>query len=210
MKKFPVRLGVLGLTTAIAFPAVAQTFNGNDVYKVMRNGTPQVIVGNLTPGSRLTMTYPGATTIRRVTTNSCGLAVLRDSNANSLSNLVSINSNTINQTALPTQLLPRCVNGVLEEARTETFKTGTGEVVFVGTPNTVFEAIYAGGRDRNVAVNACGFAAINSTSALDWSETSNQTFTFNGNTYDINTLPTADPEPICRSGNLYEPASWPN
>lgn len=73
-------------------------------------------------------------------------------------------SETINQGSLPTQLLPRCVDGNLEEARMDHFKTGAGEVVLVKTPNTVYEATYTGGRTASVTVNACGFAQINSTS----------------------------------------------
>jgi hypothetical protein len=207
-KKPLISLALVGLVSTISFPALGQMFDGSSVYKVMRpDGTPQVIVGNLTPGGRFTLTYPGATSTRRVTTNPCGLAVLRDSSASSLSDLVSVNGANIDQAALPTQLMPRCVNGVLEEARPTTFKTGTGEVVFVATPNTVYEALYAGGRDRNVTANACGYAAINSTAALSWGDSNNQAFQIGGTAYNINTLPTASLEPLCRSGHLYMPAN---
>ena len=208
-KKYAVRLGLLGVASAIAFPAMAQTYSGNNVYKVTRsNGTPQVIVANRTPGERLTMTYPNATSARRVTANGCGLVVLRDSASNALSSLVSVDGATIDQAALPTQLLPRCVNGTLEEARAANFKTGANEVVIVKTPNTVYEAVYAGGRTRNITANACGFAPINGTSTLPWEDTANQSFELGGTVYDINTLPLASLEPLCRSGNLYTPFSW--
>jgi hypothetical protein len=80
VKKYAVRLGLLGLASAIALPAIAQTYNGNTVYKVTRsNGSAQVVVANRTPGERLTISYPGAISTRRVTANACGLVVLRDS-----------------------------------------------------------------------------------------------------------------------------------
>jgi len=207
IKKYAVQLGLLGLASAIAFPAMAQTYNGNTVYKVMRsNGTPQVIVANRTPGERLSISYPGATITRRVTANACGLVVLRDGASSSLADLVSVDGAMINQAALPTQLLPRCVNGNLEEPRTSNFKTGAGEVVIVKTPNTVYEAAYGGGRERSVTANACGFAAINESSTYPWA--SNPTIMVGGTTYNVATLPTANPEPLCRSGQLYMPAGW--
>lgn len=210
VKKNAVRLGLLGLASAIAFPAMAQTYNGSDVYKVMRsNGSPQVIVANRNPGERLTVTYPGATTSRRVTANGCGLVVLRDSTTNPVANLVSVDGMVIDQAALPTQLIPRCVNGSLEEARTANFKTGAGEVVIVKTPNTVYETVFTGGRTRNVTANACGFAAISGTSSIPWEDTANQTFSIGGTTYNLGSLPLANPEPLCRTGQLYNPAGWP-
>jgi hypothetical protein len=208
--KFLVMAGI-GLVAAAAMAplASAQMYNSNTVYKVMRsNGTPQVIVANRAPGENLTVLYPGATTSRRVTANACGLVVLRDSTSNSLSDLVSVDGGTINQATLPTQLLPRCVDGNLEEARSANFKTGAGEVVVVKTPNTVYEAIYSGGRERRVTANACGFAAISSNSTFDWGNATNQTFSVGGTNYNVNTLPSSSLEPLCRSGQLYVPASW--
>ncbi|WOD37110.1 hypothetical protein RRF56_01220 (plasmid) [Nodosilinea sp. E11] len=202
----------MGLVTAAVISplASAQMYNGNAVYKVMRsNGSPQLIVANRAPGENLTITYPGATSSRRVTANACGLIVLRDGASSSLADLVSVDSSPINQASLPTQLLPRCVDGNLEEARPANFKTGAGEVVVVKTPNTVYEAVYAGGRERRVTANACGFAAVNSTSALDWADAANQSFSIGGISYNMNTLPIANPEPLCRSGQLYNPAGWP-
>lgn len=208
-RKF-LTIGGIGLvaTSLLAPLALAQTYSGSAVYKVTRtNGTTQVIVANRTPGERITVTYPGATTTRRVTANECGLVVLRDSATNALANLQTVDGVAINQATLPTQLLPRCVNGVLEEARTANFKTGAGEVVIVKTPNTVYEAVYAGGRDRNVTANACGYAAINESDSYPWA--SNPTIVIGSTTHTIATLPQATLEPLCRSGQLYTPAAWP-
>ncbi|QQE64171.1 hypothetical protein GFS31_08500 [Leptolyngbya sp. BL0902] len=209
-KRTFLAIGGIGLIAAgfVAPLALAQTFSGNAVYKVMRsNGTPQVIVANRTPGERLTVTYPGATSTRRVTANACGLVVLRDSTTSPLSSLQTVDGATINQATLPTQLLPRCVNGALEEARTANFKTGTGEVVIVKTPNTVYEAVYGGGRERSVTANACGFAAINESTTYPWA--SNPTIMIGGTTHTLATMPDAGSEPLCRSGQLYTPAAWP-
>lgn len=202
-------VGLLG--TAIPTPAqlIAQTYNGNDIYKITRsNGSPAVIVANQTPGDRISVTYPNATQSRRVTANGCGLLVLRSTSTRSLDNLVSVDGSQIDQATLPQQLLPRCVDGNLEEARTSDFRTGAGEVVLVKTPNTVYQAVYAGGRTRRVTVNACGFAQVTSTSTYDMTTTEYSDFEISSTDYSLGTLPEAAPAPLCRSGNLYTPAGW--
>jgi hypothetical protein len=201
--------GVGMVAAAVIAPlASAQMYNSNTVYKVMgSNGAARVIVANRSPGERITVSYPAATTTARVTANACGLVVLRDSSTRPLTNLLTVDGVTIDQATLPTQLLPRCVNGNLEEARTANFKTGAGEVVVVKTPNTVYEADYGGGRDRNVTANACGFASVAESSSYPWA--SNPTIVIGGTTYTLATLPEATPEPLCRSGQLYMPAGWP-
>lgn len=209
-RKFAVPLGLLGLTCEIAVPAVAQTFSGNTVYKITRsNGTPSVVVANKSPGTRVTFTFPNALRTRRVTANACGLITLRDSSTNALADLQSVDGETIDQAALPTQLLPRCVDGTLEEARAAHFKTGAGEVVLVKTPNTVYPAVYSGGRTANATVNACGFAQMNTTTSRDLASAEYSAFEVDGTAYDVGTLPEATPEPLCRSGNLYMPDAWP-
>jgi hypothetical protein len=198
------------LAGAAAVPAVAQTFNGNAIYKVTRsNGTPSIIVANRSPGERVTVTFPNALKSRRVTANACGLITLRDTSSNPLANLQSVDGETIDQSALPTQLLPRCVDGTLEEARAAHFKTGAGEVVLVKTPNTVYPAVYSGGKTANATVNACGFAQMNTTSSRDLTTAEYSDFEVDGTAYSISTLPEASPEPLCRSGNLYLPNAWP-
>lgn len=202
-------LGLAGLGMALAASAAsAQTYNGNTVYKTIRpDGSPQIIIANRTAGERLSVTFPGAESTYNVTANGCGLIVLRDSTTRQLADLVSVDGAAIDQASLPTQLLPRCVNGTLEEARSANFKTGAGEVVIVKSPNTVYKAVYAGGRDRSVTANACGFATIRSTSTLDITAFPN--FTIGSTSYNLTTLADAGVEPLCRSGALYIPSAWP-
>ncbi len=209
--KKPLLMGsILGVAAAIFTPLVqAQTYNGNQIYKITRsNGTPAVIVANQTAGNRITVAFPNATSTRRVTANECGLITLRNTSSRPIANLVSVDGEAINQATLPQQLLPRCVNGNLEESRTAHFKTGAGEVVLVKTPNTVYQAVYSGGRNRNVTVNACGYGQITTTSTYDLTATEFQAFEIGGTAYDLNTLPEASPAPLCRSGNLYTPDDW--
>lgn len=200
----------LGMVAALAPAVLAQTYNGNSVYRVTRaTGEPQLVVANRTPGARLEIIFPNARSTARVTANACGLVVLRDSATRPIGTLVSVDGAAINQSTLPTQLLPRCVNGALEEARNTNFVTGAGEVVIVKSPNTVYEAVFAGGRNRSVTVNACGFAVINSSSAMQWNDMANRAFSISGTSYNFDALPSTLYEPLCRSGQLYIPNVWP-
>ncbi|PSN08509.1 hypothetical protein C7271_21370 [filamentous cyanobacterium CCP5] len=209
IKQRAARLGLIGLAVAMAAPAFAQTYSGNNVYKVTRsNGSEAVILANRSPGERISVTFPGAVSSRRVTANPCGLIVLRSTSTVPISNLLSVDGAAIDQTSLPTQLLPRCVDGTLEEARSNDFKTGAGEVVIVKSPNTVYEASFSGGRSRNVTANACGFASITSTSTYDLTRPELDAFEVMGSPYQISTLPAAGLEPVCRTGSLYVPAAW--
>jgi hypothetical protein len=204
-------LGLACLSLAVtAAPTLAQIYNGNSIYKITRsNGTTSIVVAGQTAGQRIAINYANATRTRRVTANACGLITLRDTSSNPLSSLVSVDGETIDQGALPQQLLPRCVNGTLEEARTAHFRTGAGEVVLVKTPNTVYQAVYSGGRTRNTTVNACGFAQANSTSTYQHDQPEYASFEINGTTYDFASIPEATPAPLCRTGTLYIPADWP-
>lgn len=202
-------LGAIGLLVS-SIPAIAQTYNGSDIYKITRsNGSPAVIVANKNPGDRVDVIYPNATQSRRVTADACGLVVLRDTSTRPLTNLQSVDGTAIDQTTLPTQLLPRCVDGNLEEARAANFKTGAGEVVLVKTPNTVYDAVYTGGRTRRVTVNACGYAQVTSTNTYDMTTGEYDNFEIDGTAYDLATLPEANPAPLCRTGTLYTPEEWP-
>lgn len=97
-RKLAVWAGIgLALTTALSPLAVqAQSYNGSSIYKVTRsNGSPQVIVANRTPGERISITYPDATSTRKVTANACGLITLRDSSSNALADLVSVDGEAV-------------------------------------------------------------------------------------------------------------------
>jgi hypothetical protein len=97
------------------------------------------------------------------------------------------------------------VDGVLEEARTANFKTGTGDVVIVKTPNTSHEAIFTADTVRNVRVNACGFAFLRGSTAAPFLGTT-QVKIETGSTTTIGAIPSTDNEPLCRNGVLFTPS----
>lgn len=194
----------LSILPAFASGASAQMYNGNSVFKVERNGQPIVYIGEQTPNADVPVTFVGADRTRRVSANGCGLITLRNSDTAPLSGLKSVDGNVINIATLPTRLIPRCVDGVLEEARTADFKTGTGDLVIVKTPNTSYEAIYTADVIRNLRVNACGFATLRGSTASPLLDTT-QVKIGTGTTTAISTIPTTMNEPLCRSGVLFTP-----
>lgn len=199
-------LTALALSTIPAFMsgASAQMVSGNSTFKVERNGQPTVYIGEKAPNSDVPVTFVGADRTRRVAANGCGLITLRDSDTAPLSGLKSVDGDTINIATLPIRLIPRCVDGVLEEARTANFKTGTGDVVIVKTPNTSYEAIFTADTVRSVRVNACGFASLRGSSTAPFLGTT-QVKIGTGATTTIGAIPVTDNEPLCRSGVLFTP-----
>jgi hypothetical protein len=196
----------LALSTlpALVSGASAQMVSGNSIFKVERNGQPTVYIGEKAANSDVPVTFLGAERSRRVAANGCGLITLRDSDTAPLSGLKSVDGNTINIATLPTRLIPRCVDGALEEARTADFKTGTGDVVIVKTPNTSYEAIFTADTPRNVRANACGFATFRGSTASPLLGTT-QVKIGTGSTTTIAAIPTTANEPLCRNGVLFTP-----
>lgn len=201
-----VALTALALSIIPAFVsgASAQMYNGNDVFKVERNGQAIVYIGEQTPGADVPVTFIGADRTRRVSANACGLIILRSSPTAPLSGLKSVDGMTINQATLPTRLIPRCLNGTLEEPRTADFKTATGDVVIVKTPNTSYNAIYTADVTRTLRANVCGFATLRGSATAPLMGTTQIRVGMDTPTT-IGAIPTAMNEPICRNGTLFTP-----
>jgi hypothetical protein len=194
----------LSILPAFVSGASAQTYNGNSIFKVERNGQFTVYIGEQTPNADVPVTLIGADRTRRVAANGCGLITLRDSDTAPLSGLKSVDGSTINIATLPTRLIPRCVDGVLEEPRTADFKTGAGDVVIVKTPNTSYEAIFTADATRNVRANACGFATFRGSTTAPLLNTTLVKIGTGANTT-IGAITTTMNEPLCRSGVLFTP-----
>lgn len=195
---------VLSTLPAFVSAASAQTYNGNSTFKVERNGQTTVYIGEQAPNADVPVTLIGADRTRRVSANACGLITLRDSSTAPLSGLKSVDGSTINIATLPTRLIPRCVNGVLEEARTADFKTGAGDVVIVKTPNTSYEAIFTADATRNVRANACGFATFRGSTTAPLLNTTQVRIGAGADTT-IGAITSAMNEPLCRTGVLFVP-----
>ncbi len=186
--------------------AQAQTFNNSAVFKTVKDGKPTVYIGSRTANAEVTLYLSGVQRSRNVTANDCGLIVIKNSDAAPLSSLQSVGGQAVNLATLPTQLLPRCTNGVLEEARTANFKTGGGDLVVVATARASLPAVYKGDATRKVKANACGFVVLRGTSTQP---IEGLTFRLESNpdatNHQVATLSTAPQDPICRQGILYTP-----
>ncbi|KAM3106819.1 hypothetical protein [Phormidesmis sp. 146-33] len=202
---------LLAMSTLSALPASAQSYSGSNVFKTINPTTnqPVVFIGEQSPNAEIDVTFTGADRSRRVSANGCGLVTLKDTDSAPLSGLKSVDGMTINQATLPVRLAPRCVNGVLEEARNSDFKTGLGDVILVKTPNTSYEAIYTADVVRKVRANACGYGALRGTTAAPLLGTTSIKIGA-GTATTINAISTAPSEPLCRNGVLYTPegAAW--
>ena len=103
-----------------------------------------------------------------------------------------------------------CTNGTFSEARTANFKTAKGQVVIVGkTANTSVSIVLAGDSTKNLAINACGTGVLHAAKG----DTLPDTFTVNGSSYTLASLPDAGKGPVCKKSatgayTTYTPSTW--
>lgn len=198
-----VKASVLGLgAVAIATSANAITFGSNTVYKVTDNGVTSVFI-SATANSEIQINLGETTRSSAKMAGTCGEVKISPPSSGQLTSVM-VGTRTIDASILPVQLLPKCINGQFEEARTEDFKTSTGQVVAVGfTPNQAVTVGIPTPTVRKVKANGCGFGTIRNASG---------SFAINGQNYDVATLPDAGEAPLCRSSNGmstgYVPANW--
>lgn len=187
-------LGVLAITTS----ANAIPYGSNTVY---RAGTDVII--SAPSGSQVSVGLGSALKNRSALAGACGEVKVNPGTTPPAT--ITVGTKTITIANLPTQLLPKCVNGQFEESRTADFKTSTGQIVVVGlTPNQSVTVGVPTSTVRKVTINGCGFGTLKNASG---------TLTINGQKYTVSSLPNAGAAPVCRTTNGvstgYTPSSWP-
>jgi hypothetical protein len=161
MKRGIWLLMALAVLAALTAPAAGTTG------RIYREPNGAVTVYDLAPGSRVRFGTDTAPT-RRYTANSCGVVRVRRNEVIQLEGLGTL----IDPSALPTQLLPRCRNGVLEEARSGPFKTRDGDIILPNLmPNTRYQVAFPSRfRLFTRRVNACGFLRVRETNTITFNE----------------------------------------
>lgn len=187
-------LGVL----AIASSANAIPYGTNMVY---RAGTDVIL--SATAGSQVTVGLGSALKTKAALAGACG--EIKVNPGTSPPTTITVGTKTLTLANLPTQLLPKCVNGQFAESRTADFKTPTGQIVVVGlTPNQSVTVGIPTPTTRKVTINGCGFGTLKNASG---------SITLNGQNYTVSSLPNAGAPPTCRTTNGvstgYVPAAWP-
>jgi hypothetical protein len=189
-------LGVL----AIASSAYAIPYGTNTVYKT---GTDVII--SATAGSQVSVGLGSTVKSKAALVGSCGEVKVSLGTTLTPPATLTVGTKTITIANLPTQLLPKCVNGQFEEARTADFKTSTGQIVVVGlTPSQSVTVGIPTATTRKVTINGCGFGTLKNATG---------TLAINGQNYTVSSLPDAGAAPTCRNTNGvstgYVPAAWP-
>lgn len=183
---------------AIASSAYAIPYGSNTVY---RAGTDVII--SATSGSQVTVGLGSTLKTKAALAGACG--EIKVNPGTSPPTTITVGTKTLTLANLPTQLLPKCVNGQFAESRTADFKTPTGQIVAVGlTPNQSVTVGVPTSTARKVTINGCGFGTLKNASG---------TFSINGQNYTVSSLPNAGAPPTCRTSNGvstgYVPAAWP-
>lgn len=138
------------------------SFRGQTTYWVAADWrqyvrVPHIIISGA-PNSSVEIYVEGFPFERNLVADACGLIKLKAGGQIEVLNGASVNNLSflsINQ--LPLQLLPRCVNGQLQESRSQPFKTPENEMIFPGfQPGQAYPAILLGHREFSIKLNSCG------------------------------------------------------
>ena len=175
---------------------------------VFRDTQNNIYVTGQSPSSRVSMTYEGMLRSRDYQANSCGWIVLRNSTTSPIPANITVGGTAVDTTALATQLMPGCTNGVPQESRSANFKSTSGDVVIVGrTPGSYITVQTPVDRTRNATANACGVARFTNSTTYQHSDTTAIGLTQAPAANTIADLSEKDGV-LCSRGSLYVPASW--
>lgn len=183
------------------------TYKSNTVY---RAGANEIIISG-TPNTKLAVNEGNYTKTISKTANACGQVRIIPPKKG-LTNLI-VNGVAIDVTSLTAvTTAPRCSNGTLKVPQTTAVKTATGTVVVPGlTPNTAISVSYDTPKIKNLAINACGFGVIKTTST---SPTLPATITIAGTSYTTASLTDAGEPPKLQrlngTSSCYTPTGWTN
>lgn len=208
MFKKLARFGAIaGLAMSIA-PLIAVLPAAAEVY---RNPQNSVFVTGLQPQQRVTMTYSGVMRNRDFQADSCGRIVMRNSATSPIPASIVVAGETVDTASLPTQILPRCTNGVAEEMRSANFRTTSGDVVIVGRAPSSYTTVQTPTeRTRNATANACGFAMFSNSTSFQHSPSTIVSIPGQPVTNDEISSLTQRDSPLCSRGQMFVPLSWLN
>ncbi len=193
-------------------PASAIQYNGSAVYKATENGITTVYI-NGNPGSKVAVDLGQVSKTVSKLSAACGDVRISIPKGNPNFTGLNVDGTAIDYASLPVQTLPTCKNGTFTEARTANFKTPKGQVVIVGkTPSTSVSITVMADSLRSITVNQCGNALLRASKG----STLPPTFTINGTSYTLASLPNAGKGPVCKKSSstgkysTYIPPSWSN
>lgn len=209
MNKTLVRAAAaLGLTLAIApiltqFSASAQTAQ----YAPFKDAEGNVYLAPGSANAEVAVTFGSVEKQKDVKADACGTVHLTPSTAIPLSTAFKVDGVTVNPATLSSDILPKCVNGSLEQPRVSNFKTADGKIHIVGkTAGSYYKLAYNAAVIRKVKSNACGIARMGSSASTPLLATT--VFSVNGTDYTYGQLSTKTPW-RCSNGVTYQPYGVP-
>jgi uncharacterized alkaline shock family protein YloU len=210
MKKILVStlVGVSAVASSFT-PALAVKYNGASVYKATENSITTVYIDG-TAGSKVAVDLGQVTKTTSKLPTACGDVKISIPKGNTSYTGLTVDEVAIDYASLPIQTLPTCLNGQFTETRTANFKTAKGQVIIVGkTPNTPVSITVPSDLLRSLAINGCGTGVLKAAKGT----TLPATFTINGTSYTLASLPDAGHGSVCKKASdgtysAYTPSSW--
>lgn len=199
----------IGALASSLTPAAAIQYNSASVYKATENGITTVYIDG-TAGSKVAVDLGQVSKTISKLPAACGDVRISIPKGNPNFTGLTVDGTAIDYASLPVQTLPTCTNGQFSEARTANFKTAKGQVVIVGkSPSTSVSVTVMADSLRDIAVNGCGNALLRASKG----STLPDTFTINGTSYTLASLPDAGHGPVCKKSSTgtysaYTPSSW--
>jgi hypothetical protein len=180
----------------ISQTATAQTTQQG---RIFRDVTGATFLYGLQPGEQIQAASDFAPA-RYITSNTCGLLIIKRSKTKPVGK-IRVAGVLTDPNTLPVQLIPKCSDGQLEEARSTPFKTSTGDVVLPKTANTRYQISTLDRPPlRVLKANSCGFLRFPDGALGD--QPALPTTTGGMARFKVSTLPLF-PQLLCKRKSLY-------
>lgn len=146
---------VLGLTLAIApvlaqLPASAQLAQ----HSPFKDAESNVYLAPGSANAEVAVTFGSVEKQKDVKADACGTVHLTPSSSIPLSTAFKVDGITVNPATLSSEILPKCLNGSLEQPRASNFKTADGKIHIVGkTAGSYYKLAYNTAVIRKVKSN---------------------------------------------------------
>jgi len=172
-------LGFFGAIASIflgAISSTAQIFQGQNIFRDVKGN---IYLTNQSPGASIKFHFQGLKVERNISTNECGLMVIKplvvpDGFNYFMDDMpIILNGNNVSTEGMQNLLIPSCINGQLSESRPSSFYSGSAIVLSGLQPNSIYKVGLFAYKARSVTANACGIAKLSNSLTSPFNDLTN-------------------------------------